>query len=100
VNHRFLLAAALLGVGLAGCGTAKPSLTDPGTAQQQQARANRFDPYPTPDAGLPSMVGTRPREYQDPASEPMRPKWEYWNPPCAAAATAASPVPAAYPTAP
>jgi hypothetical protein len=101
VNNRFLLAAALFGLGLAGCSQTKPSLTDPGTAQQQQTRANRFDPYPTPsDNGFPSMAGTRPREYQAPAAEPMRADWNRWNPPCPAAGTAATQAPAAYPAAP
>jgi hypothetical protein len=96
VNHHFVLAVAIFGLGLAGCGETRPSLTHPGTIQQQQARANRFDPYPEPDTG-PSpatMAGTRPRDYQNPAAEPMRATWDYWNPPCPTSGTAA------YPTAP
>lgn len=101
MSNRFLLATTLFGLGLAGCSQTKPSITNPGTAQQQQARANRFDPYPTPpDNGFPSMAGTRPREYQAPASESMRADWNRWNPPCPAPGTAASQTPAAYPAAP
>ena len=100
VNNRFLL-VAIVGSVLAGCSQTKPSLNDPGTAQQQQARANRFDPYPTPpDNGFPSMAGTRPRDYQTPAAEPMRAQWDYWNPPCPAAGAVAAPAPAGYPAAP
>ncbi len=102
MNNHFLLAAAFFGLGLAGCGETQPSLTHPGTIQQQQARANRFDPYPEPDTGpsAASMAGTRPRDYQNPVAEPMRATWEKWNPPCPTSGTAAYPAPAAYPTAP
>jgi len=47
----------------AGCKTtARPNWFRPGTAQQQQARATRFDPYPETNIG-PPMTGVRPREF-------------------------------------
>ena len=48
---------ALFFLVLAGCqSTAPPSLTHPGSAQVQQNRAVRFDPYPENEMG-PPMVG-------------------------------------------
>ncbi len=44
-----------------------PNLAHPGTEAKQQARAQGFEPYPDNDVG-PSVVGGRPREYQDPRS--------------------------------
>jgi hypothetical protein len=66
--------AILLGV-LGGCArTAGPCWLHPGTAQSQQNRALRYDPYPENDSG-PAMVGVRPREYQQSPPEPSRARW-------------------------
>ena len=52
-----------------GCrGTAMPSFSHPGPEKYQQARAEYYDPYPSPDAG-PKMVGARPLDYQMPRPE-------------------------------
>ena len=50
-----------------------PSLTNPGTIQQQQARASQFDPY-ADNRAAPEIVGGRPREFQKPLAEPVRPR--------------------------
>ena len=64
---------------LAGCqSTAKPNLTQPGSAQVQQNRAVRFDPYPENEPG-PAMVGVRPRGYENPIPEPARARWQLGN---------------------
>ncbi|MGD0384205.1 MAG: membrane or secreted protein [Thermoguttaceae bacterium] len=69
----------LLFFGLAGCqSTAKPSLAHPGSAQTQQNRAVRFDPYPENDIG-PALVGVRPRDYENPIPEPARARWQVGN---------------------
>lgn len=77
-----LLNAAFFGLillGLAGCqSTAMPSLRHPGSAQTQQNRAVRFDPYPENDVG-PAMVGVRPRGYENPIPEPSRARWQLGN---------------------
>jgi hypothetical protein len=62
-----LIAAAFV----AGCNSPYmrwPDLYHPGTAAQQRAEAERFDPYPSPDAG-PEVVGGRPLGYQRPLTE-------------------------------
>lgn len=46
----------------------RPNICHPGSADVQQRRAQRFDPFPEPDTG-PEMVGARPREFQIPESE-------------------------------
>ena len=70
----------LLGV-IAGCHSkageptmAMPSLAHPRSADIQQKRALRYDPYPETKVG-PEMVGVRPREYQNPPVEASRAKW-------------------------
>jgi hypothetical protein len=45
-----------------------PNFAHPGTAQQQRDDAERFDPYPDPQAG-PEVVGGRPPGYTRPLSE-------------------------------
>jgi hypothetical protein len=70
---------ALLFLGIAGCqNTAQPNLVHPGTAQAQQNRAVRFDPYPDKELA-PAMVGVRPREYENPLPEPTRSRWQLGN---------------------
>lgn len=82
-----LLLAALLGLGgFQGCaGLAGPNWRHPGTAQTQQLRALRFDPYPEDDLG-PSVEGARPLEFQNPPpdiqrSRPheLRRRWFPWQ---------------------
>ncbi|MGY8768788.1 MAG: membrane or secreted protein [Pirellulales bacterium] len=52
-----------------GCrNLARPQWFNPGTMEQQQLRAMRYDPYPDVDAG-PEMVGVRPRGFDRPAPE-------------------------------
>lgn len=70
------LAAGLLVLCLiAGCqSTAKPSLAHPRSADIQQKRAERYDPYPEPNVG-PGMGETRPRDYQIPPAETTRSRW-------------------------
>jgi hypothetical protein len=45
-----------------------PDLYHPGTAAQQRAEADKFDPYPSPDTG-PEIVGGRPLGYLRPYTE-------------------------------
>jgi hypothetical protein len=47
-----------------GC-LSMPNVAHPGTEARQQARAQVFEPYPENEMG-PPVVGSRPREYQDP----------------------------------
>jgi hypothetical protein len=59
------LSALLLG----GCrDVAGPQWLSPGTAPEQQRRAQWFDPYPSPDIG-PIDNTVRPRGYQNPPPE-------------------------------
>jgi hypothetical protein len=60
---------------VAGCrGLAPPSIFHPGTAPQQQARAERFDPYPENEPG-PTIQGSRPPGYDKPIPEVDRARW-------------------------
>lgn len=45
-----------------------PELYHPGTANQQRAVAEIYDPYPSPDAG-PEVVGGRPPGFERPLTE-------------------------------
>ena len=45
-----------------------PQWFAPGTAQEQQRRAQRFDPYPDPQVGR-EDGSTRPRGFQNPPPE-------------------------------
>ena len=56
---------------LVGCTLPSRRWKAPGPIGLQQLEATRFDPYGDADAG-PEIVGGRPREYQRPASEPVR----------------------------
>jgi hypothetical protein len=58
---------------LAACSptVVKPTLCNPGWAQQQRARAVQFDPYPQNDVG-PEIVGGRPPDYAVPPNEVER----------------------------
>jgi len=62
----------------AGCSTSgRTNVFCPGTADFQQRRAERFDPYAQRETG-PEIVGARPREYQVPVAEPARARWTPW----------------------
>ncbi len=77
---RSILAISLLMASAAclGCrSTAMPTIVPSGSAEYQQQVGNKFDPYPDPDVG-PPVVGGRPRDYQNPVSEPQRAR--FWNP--------------------
>jgi hypothetical protein len=74
-------AGLLLLAAIAGCQNQKgeqviagPSLAHPRSAEIQQKRALRYDPYPETNVG-PDMVGVRPREYQVPPAEVSRGRW-------------------------
>ncbi len=77
MRQRFGFAAGLLLLAAtAGCKyTAKPCWLHPGTAECQQLRALRYDPYPENETG-PAMTGVRPRGYEKPPPEPSRARWE------------------------
>ena len=66
--------AAVLFMGMAGCGVERPRLLHPGPAAYQQKKAERFDPYADNDIG-PEVVGARPRDYQKPIPETSRARW-------------------------
>lgn len=69
-----ILICLTLGV-LAGCaGVATPNWGQPGTADVQRRRAERFDPYPETDVG-PDDASVRPRGFQQPLAEPLRARW-------------------------
>jgi hypothetical protein len=68
-NWRILL--LLLTIGSAGCSSPyirTPNFAHPGTAAEQRADAERFDPYPDPDAG-PPVLGGRPPGFTRPLTE-------------------------------
>jgi hypothetical protein len=61
----------LLAIGFAGCYSPyirTPNFVHPGTAAEQRADAERFDPYPDPDAG-PPVLGGRPPGYTRPLTD-------------------------------
>ncbi|MGD0897085.1 MAG: hypothetical protein ABR915_04570 [Thermoguttaceae bacterium] len=64
-------ALVIAALSAAGCCVAPPQIFHPGTEGQQQARAQRFDPYPENDVG-PAIAGGRPQEYGSPRAEVLR----------------------------
>jgi hypothetical protein len=70
-------AAALLLI-VSGCAQnpqfGRPQWFNPGYAQQQQVRAQFFDPYPTTESG-PLDPGARPRDFESPPPEVSRGRW-------------------------
>lgn len=65
----------------AGCqGMGRPQWFNPGTADYQRARAQKFDPYADNDIG-PAVVGSRPPGYDRPSAEPTRARWNQWGAP-------------------
>lgn len=75
--RRFATIALLLGTLVAaGCRTTEtPQFYTNRNAAEQQAVAQRFDPYPETDVG-PQALGSRPRDYQKPVAEPSRARWD------------------------
>ncbi|MGW8256835.1 MAG: membrane or secreted protein [Thermoguttaceae bacterium] len=70
---------AILSLTLASCKSlARPNWFSPGTIQEQQRRAVRFDPYPENEPG-PTIAGVRPRGYENPIAEPARARWHLGN---------------------
>lgn len=65
-----LLATAVL-FGTCGCSLIPPSWFRPGTAREQQLRAQQFDPY-TDVESAPEVVGGRPLQYEKPPPEAVR----------------------------
>ncbi len=58
-----------------------PDVWHPGSAQSQQRRAERFDPYVDNDIG-PAVLGGRPPGYEEPIPETQRSRWNtrpWWN---------------------
>lgn len=65
---------AVVVFGAIGCGSGPNSWRDfwyRGPTQEQQRRAQRFDPYPKDDLG-PAVTGARPREYDRPFVAPQQ----------------------------
>jgi len=61
-----------LTIGCSGCRSDRPHALDPpGTVEQQRLDSTIFDRYPDAESG-PTVVGGRPREFQQPLSEPDR----------------------------
>lgn len=75
-----LFAAELLLIAIVGgCkGVEGPCWLHPGSAQCQQKKALRYDPYPENETG-PPMEGVRPRDYQKPPPEASRARWHLGN---------------------
>lgn len=68
------LSAMFLSTGIGCAGVTGPRFGGPGPAEWQRAEAQRFDPYPEPEAG-PTILGGRPRDYEEPIAEPSRARW-------------------------
>jgi len=60
--------ALLLACIASGCADMLPNWCHPGGAPYQRKEAQRFDPYPIPDAG-PDVLGGRPEGYDKPRDE-------------------------------
>jgi hypothetical protein len=87
-----LLLVAAIAIGLAGCSssretkpaqnagyTATPNWRAPGNADQQQRRAERFDPYPDNNIA-PAVAGGRPPGFEQPLPETDRARWTLGQP--------------------
>jgi hypothetical protein len=72
LSAAFLVIAA---VASAGCQLEPPAIFNPGDLEYQRARANRYDPFPDPQAG-PAIPGVRPREFANPPPEASRSRWQ------------------------
>ena len=76
-------ASMLVVLMIGGCAhTGWPWIKRPGTAQEQQRRAQKYDPYPASSSigGGPPMEGTRPRDYDRPYTETQRDYFQRVNP--------------------
>jgi len=76
MRGRWLVTAGLMILGtFAGCkSVTPPSLEHPRSADIQQKRALRYDPYP--ETGVGTDISTvRPREYQNPPAEASQSRW-------------------------
>jgi hypothetical protein len=78
IHRTFALAA--ISCLATGCQLEPPAIFNPGSLEYQRARANRYDPFPDPDAG-PDIPGTRPREFANPPPEASRARWQKAPPP-------------------
>ena len=76
-----LLFCLLALVAATGCPTMWPNLFRPGPVGYQRDNATMYDPYGSPHAG-PEVVGGRPRDFQQPLTEPRHSQLEddsYWG---------------------
>jgi hypothetical protein len=83
VKRLWLACISILVVwGISGCAQARwPWFHRPGTSQEQQRRAQKYDPYPATTAvGGPPMEGVRPRDYDRPYTETQRDYFDRVNP--------------------
>lgn len=75
----WVIPACLLMVGSGGCRNMEtPRWFRPGTAPEQQIRAEQFDPYPDPVAG-PELTGARPPGAESPMRETERVRRKPWS---------------------
>lgn len=81
---RRMITAGLLSAAIAatqtGCNLEPPAIFSPGDINYQRARANRYDPFPDPNAG-PAIPEARPREFSNPPPEASRARWQKSPPP-------------------
>ncbi len=73
------IAISLATAGAVGCsGFSTPHLTSPPpSAEYQQKRAQRFDPYPETETA-PAIDGGRPRDFDRALPETTRARWAHW----------------------
>jgi hypothetical protein len=73
-TRRLMLITSTVAMLAGGCTRLKaPPLFEPGSAELQRLRAERFDPYAEIEAGpTDAMESVRPRDFQRPAAEPRR----------------------------
>ncbi|MCC6126981.1 MAG: membrane or secreted protein [Pirellulales bacterium] len=68
-----LVLCVLAGVG--GCKNLEgPNWLRPGSAEEQQQKAIRYDPFPQTDLG-PATSNVRPKSYDKPIAEPSQARW-------------------------
>jgi hypothetical protein len=70
-----LFFAMSLAMGLCGCKNLEgPNWLHPGSAEEQQKRAIRYDPYPQTEIG-PATTNVRPKSYDKTIAEPSQARW-------------------------
>lgn len=77
-----LLLCVLALIAAPGCPSMWPNVFRPGPIGYQRDNATMYDPYPSIHAG-PEVVGGRPREFQQPLTEPRHSQIDqdaYWGP--------------------